>query len=376
MDNELKRRKRRARARYNSAEIDEDDDDDAPTTTTRRPRGVKFYEQYESQRTKSRRPNIDNVAKETETTKTKSRNEQQKCREKLPYTSIHRKPKSQGSDTSDDDDSTSEIDDLNDDDYFYEQLEKRKPTTESNEDVEQVSEKQPHVNRDVVFVHGLNHHKRRGKHRQKYTKINSDAAILADINDDTYDDYGEIDTPDLDVEMHETYEPMTKEGHMQQAVTNKYNYGPVRPAYEQRPRTRWRIKNPVMLNARPNGSMFTRRVPPMNLRQVPPMNARPNMNTRLASNMSPRPNGGMLAYSMPPKKPSKIVPIDRPVHKQTFERITITKKLNSPDELHEEIDKIFEMKNENYHKKGHDKSHWELRIVLLRYKTHEEYDHK
>lgn len=383
IDNELKRRKRRARARNDDAEVEGGDDDAAAVRTprpSRRPKGIKLYEHYESKRTKSRKPSVYNTTLEvrTETTNTKIRDGQPRRRAKLTYDLTHRKPKS---DEIEGDDPTSEIEDLTDDDFFYAQLERRRPTTESSDEVEQVKDEQPsHVNRDIVYVHGLNHNKRRGKQRQKFAQISSDAAILADINEDTYDDYGEMEMPDSDVEMHDTYEPNTKEGHMQQAV----NYAPLRPAYDQRPpyvSPTWRVKNPVMLNARPTVPMYTRPVPPMNLRPVPPMSARPapainarpmpSMNARPVPTMSPRPSNGMLAYG-PPNSP-KIVPIERPVHKQTFERITITKKLKTPDELHEEIDKIFQMKTENYNKKGHDKSHWELRIVPLRYKTHEEY---
>lgn len=390
--NELRRRKRRARAQDGGVEdrhVGPDDAERKPLPSPRRrPKRVKIYENYESKRTKARTPSFHNATEtytevETQTIKEKPKTRQPKRRAKLTYDLTHRKPETDGIDVADGDDSNSEIDDLNDDDFFYEQLEKRRPTTESSDEVEEVKEEQPHVNRDVVFVHGLNHNKRRGKQRQKFAQISSDAAILADINDDTYDDYGEMEMPDSDVEMHDTYEQNTKEGHMQ--------YGPIRPGYEQRPpyvSPKWRVKNPsIMLNARPTGPVYGRPgPPPMNLRPGPaainarpipvmnaPMNARPkpNMNgARPAPTMNARP--APLAFGSAQNAP-KIVPIDRPVHKQTFERITITKKLKTPDELHEEIDKIFQMKTENYNKKGHDKSHWELRIVPLRYKTHEEY---
>lgn len=352
-----------------------------------------MYEHYESKRIVSRKPSTRNVTKEIhgETARTKSRNGHPKIRIKLPE---YRKPESEEIETTDGDDPTSEIEDLNNDDFFYEQLDKRKPTTESSAEVEKVKEVKPNVNRDVVFVHGLNYHKRKGKQRQKFTRINSDAAILADINDDTYDDYGEMELPDSDVEMHDTYEPNTKEGQMQQFDNNKYNYGMVRPNYEQRPSfapiPKWRMKNPLMLNPRPAiGPMFARPVIPMNMRPmdtwpmqsmvarpVQPLITRPipKMSAKPAT-IAPRPNNGMnamLAYD-PPKNSPKLIPLERPIHKQKSERITITKKLRTPAELHEEIDKIFQMKTENYNKKGHEKSHWELRIVPLRYKTHEEY---
>lgn len=50
-----------------------------------------------------------------------------------------------------------------------------------------------------------------------------------------------------------------------------------------------------------------------------------------------------------------------------YERLMVTKKLNTPEELHEEIDKIFLTKDKNYEKSGHGNSHWELRIVPKRY---------
>lgn len=400
ISNELRRRKRRAsRGRDAGGEdhhIGPDDAERRPLPTPRRrPKRVKIFEHYESKRTKARTPSFHNASEtytetETETIKEKPKAAHPKRRGKFTYDATHRKPESDGSDATDGDEHNSEIDDLNDDDFFYEQLEKRKPPMESSDEVEEVKDEQPNVNRDVVFVHGLNHNKRRGKQRQKFAQISSDAAILADINDDTYDDYGEMELPDTDVEMHDTYEQNTKEGQMM--------YGPPRPGFEQRPppyvSPKWRAKNPLnpaLLNARPNGPMYGRPgPPPLSLRPGPaPINTRPIplMNAPLNAPLNARPKPSInaprpaapintrpapLAFGSAQNNP-KIVPIDRPVHKQTFERITITKKLKTPDELHEEIDKIFQMKTENYNKKGHDKSHWELRIVPLRYKTHEEY---
>lgn len=40
-----------------------------------------------------------------------------------------------------------------------------------------------------------------------------------------------------------------------------------------------------------------------------------------------------------------------------------TKKLHSPEELYAEIAKIIETKRKNYKRPGHDKTHWELKIV-------------
>lgn len=381
----MKRRKRRARARDEVVEDQHVGPDDAMRkplpSPRRRPKRVKVYEHYESKRTKARTPSFHNATEsysETETqtsTKEKPKPRHPKRRVKLTYDLTHQKP--DGSDVVDDE-PNSEIDDLNDDDFFYEQLEKRRPPMESSDEVEEVKEERPHVNRDVVFVHGLNHNKRRGKQRQKFAQISSDATILADINDDTYDDYGEMEMPDTDVEMHDTYEQNTKEGHMQ--------YGPPRPSYQQRPpynSPKWRGKVPVMLNTRPGGPAYARPGPPpipLNHRPgpaprpIPVMNARPIPNINVAR--PPPPMNGRpapLAFGSAQDSPKVVPIIDRPVHKQTFERITITKKLKTPDELHEEIDKIFQMKTENYNKKGHDKSHWELRIVPFRYKTHEEY---
>lgn len=290
-------------------------------------------------------------------------------------------------DDDDDDDAeaeagaASEVAALNDDNFFYEQLEKNKPTTESSDLVEQFKDdEQSHINREVDVVHGKNGNKMRmAKRRQKYGKISNDAAAFADINGDSYEDYGEMnmsDASDADVDTNDDAEEIdiSKYGFVRPAAMNSpYNLGAARPGLMPFPQlaplqaARFGMQNPLMMNARlQNQMMFPRRgLVPMNLRPAALINPRP------IPPMRPNKLGMIQVY--PQKNRPKMVPIDRPVQKQTMEKITITKKLKTPEELHEEIDKIFEAKNENYNKKGHDKSHWELRIMP---KTHEEFSSK
>lgn len=67
-------------------------------------------------------------------------------------------------------------------------------------------------------------------------------------------------------------------------------------------------------------------------------------------------------------RPKKIHTIK---HKKT-NRIVETRKFHEPEQLYAEIDKIFDQKQRNYAKRGHDKTHWELRILPRHY---EDYDY-
>lgn len=318
----------------------------------------------------------------TETVRTKVRNEPARRPTLSAHNSIFKKPKQEKFEISSG--HASELDALNEEEYNYEELEKTKSntetttekSTESNEDVEQEKEDQP--NQDMVFIHGLNHHLRKGKQRKKYAQISNDAAVFADItDDDSYEEY-QMKLPDSEVEMHDLGGDM--DGGDGFADNDQFNFGqvrqwpniapmaPVAPLAQVSPlaavaslaqmqAARVGMQNNLLLNARLNSMMFPKRFPQMGMRP--------------AALVRPRPN--KLAYQAlaAQRHHPKLVPIESPIHKQTSERVTITKKLKTPDELHDAIDKIFQSKHENYNKKGHDKSHWELRIMPSRYKTHE-----
>lgn len=265
-----------------------------------------------------------------------------KRRQKLTYLTSRRRPVPTTDDDFDAPDHVaSEVEDLANDEYFYEQLEKNRPTTERSEEVEEVHEVRPHVNRDVVFVQGKKN-QMRGKQRQQMTRLNFPNAPFTAVKDDTYNDYGEMEMPDADVEMHDTFEQNTKEGYMQFPSDN-VNQPPIRhknvgqPHYVPHQRPKCRKKRPIKLNARPAPSTI--------------------QSTQI------RVNGN---------KPTKAIRSDEPADERRFERIEITKQFSTPDELHAEIDKIFQLKNANFNKRGHHKSHWELRIMPIGYKTHEE----
>lgn len=314
------------------------------------------YEYYESKTTRMKRPNRHRgMTSAVYTVKTESKtgkNGQPKRRQRLRYMMANRRPKSEEFEPFDH--VASEVDDLANDEYFYEQLEKNKPTTESSADVEDVHLIQPHVNRDVVFIQGTNK-KRRGKQRQQTTRFNYKSPQVASGNEDMYNDYGEmVEMPDADVEMHETFEQNTKEGNMKHPIGGRLNRPfnhPVKPS-----------NHPVMHSS---GGRQQHHIPTQQTTQKPKCRKRRPTNTfvRPSFNQNKRtPNNG-----------SKQIAGNSSVRKPKFDQIKVTKKLNNADELHAEIDKIFLKKNANYDKRGHQNSHWELRIVPIDYKTHEEY---
>lgn len=73
----------------------------------------------------------------------------------------------------------------------------------------------------------------------------------------------------------------------------------------------------------------------------------------------------------PAKKAARPEPVHK-IHHTRTSRIVETKKFHDPERLYSEIDKILDMKQRNYEKRGHDKTHWELRIIPRRY---EDYDY-
>lgn len=298
-------------------------------------KGVKVYEYYESKRTKSKKPsNHHDMTRTVFTSKTVTAKEKEpKHRERL---TTYRKPRPHEFEAS-------EMDDLANDQYFYDQLEKNKPSTESNADVEHVYEKRPNPNREVVFYQGGNGRKR-GKHRQKF---NANIQTGHVVDEDIFGDYGEMVMPDRDVEMHDTYEKNTKESHV---------HDPAQYSYDERVRQKKRHRRPSCNNYNPmieDGGLIY----------------------GTNSHGLPHNHQSLQNYpnvQHPNSQHHKTVIVHQPVRKKKFERIMVTKKLTSPDELHAEIDKIFEMKNKHYDKRGHDKSHWELRIMPQRYEEHEE----
>lgn len=301
-------------------------------------KGVKMYEYYESKRTKSKKPNHRDMTT-TVYTNTKTiigKDKEPKHRERL---TIYRKPQPQPHEYD-----ASEADDLANDQYFYDQLEKNKPTTESGADVEHVHGKRPNPNpnRDVVFFHGGNGNKR-GKHRLKNANIQISTHTDGTQDEDIFGDYGEMIMPDRDVEMHDTYEKNTKEFHVHRPAQYAYDEK-LRPKKIRRPPT-CITQNPIIQSPRHTDVINSHGLP---------------------HNHQPLSNQENLKHH-------KTVIVHQPVRKRKFERIMVTKKLSSPDELHAEIDKIFQTKNKHYDQRGHEKSHWELRIVPQRYDDdHEE----
>lgn len=267
-------------------------------------KGVKVYEYFESKRSKSKSPRNHGETITVVKTRTVGDTEKEpKHRSRL----THRRPRPHVHEAA-------EVEDLANDQYFYEQLEKSKPTTESSTEVEHVHDNRPNVNHEIIF-HGSG--KKREKHRQKLANVRDHGYPLKDV--DVYGDYGEMVMPHRDVEMYETFEKNTHEAHVHEP--------PRQILYDDRlrPKKRQRIYHNVK-TTQPHGS----------------------------------------------HKNQNLLIVHRPAKNKKFERIMVTKKINTPDQLHDEINKIFETKNKYYDKRGHDKAHWELRIVPQRYEQPEE----
>lgn len=308
-----------------------------------RSKGVKTYEYYESKRTKSRKKPKHGDMTTTVFTSSKTvtaNNKDPKHRERYatyqqrqPHDLFHVADPSEAS----------ELDDLANDQHFYDQLEKSKPSTVSSADVDHVYEKRRHPNHEVVLYHGANGG-RRGKQRKKSANIQT--ANVDTRDRDIFGDYGEMVMPDRDVEMHDTYEKNTKESHV---------LGPAHYSNHKKLRPKER-RQPICINPNPlihtygtsSHSTPHNHRPPSNLENIPHQQ-----------------------LQHPNQKHQQSIIVHQPVRNKQFERIMVTKKLSSADQLHAEIDKIFETKNKNYDKRGHDKAHWELRIVPQRYDEHE-----
>lgn len=230
-----------------------------------------------------------------------------------------------------------ELEDLANDDYFFEQLSKGQDSSESvSESMEEISPKDSHENREVILLQ-IPADQKTEKHRiRKRPKVYIKLAPIK--QEDTYDDYGVMDLENASEEMQNSFE---KEENI-------------------------RAKN-LKVVKRPCGRTNC------------------NINRNIKPKLKPKPTPKPKAKPKPilklkPKQQSvhvtEVVNVP-PVHRQrskskSFERIVQTSKLDNPDELHDEIDKIFETKDKHYEKRGHDNSHWELKIVPKRYDDYTE----
>lgn len=310
-------------------------------------KGVKTYEFYESKRTKSRKKPKHGDMTTTVYSSSKTitaNNKDPKHRERIatyqqrqPHDLVRVTDPSEASEAS-------ELDDLANDQYFYDQLEKSKPSTESSADVDHVYEKRRHPNHEVVFYHGASSG-RRGKQRKKSANIQ--IANIGTRDRDIFGDYGEMVMPDRDVEMHDTYEKNTKESHVH--VPGHYSNNKKLRSKKRR--------RPICINPNPLIHTYGSSL------HDTPHDHKPLINLENISHQQTQHQN---------LKHHQNIIVHQPDRNQHFERIMVTKKLSSADQLHAEIDKIFETKNKNYDKRGHDKAHWELRIVPQRYDEHEE----
>lgn len=224
-----------------------------------------------------------------------------------------------------------ELEDLANDDYFFEQLSKGQRSLDSDSE----SVEDSHENHEVILLQ-VPADQKTEKHRiRKRPKVYIKLAPI--IQEDTYDDYGIMDLENASEEMQNSFE---KEENI-------------------------RAENLKVVN-RPCGRSLNCNI----MRKLKP---KPNASPKPKAKAKP-------ILKLKPKQESvhvtEVVNVP-PVHRQRskskrFEKIVQTSKLDTPDELHDEIDKIFGTKDKNYEKRGHDNSHWELKIVPKRYDDYTE----
>lgn len=223
-----------------------------------------------------------------------------------------------------------ELEDLANDDFFFEQLSKGQHSFESDsESAEEVSPKKSNEDREVILLQ-IPADQKTEKHRiRKRPKVYIKLAPTKE--EDTYDDYGVMDLENASEEMQNSFE-------------KEENIRSENLKVMKRPCGRTNC-NPRKLK------------PKQKPKPIPKQKSKPTL------------------LKLKPKEESvhvtEVVNV-APVHRQkskhkSFERIVQRSKLNTPDELHDEIDKIFETKDKNYERRGHENSHWELKIVPKRY---------
>lgn len=276
-------------------------------------KGVRVYEYYEANSSKTKKPNNNGKTTSVYVAKTLSENFNRTTpgqRGKLSFiTARPKRPLKQ---------QVSEVDDLADDQYFYNQLAKQNPTTNQMGTKAVVGK----ANYNKI----LNENVKLGKIRNPYMHYVMEILkpVREDVNEDIYDDYGNTDMDDKDVEMYDNH------NHNEGAL---YQTSPIIPYGVNKFRHSQRV----------------------------PYNKYPFMCNHYQQKAKPK-----------KKKPKHVQFIDvlhipqtnRSTHKRKRpEQIMITKLLETPDQLHAEIDKIFKNKFKNNGKRPNDKSHWELRII-------------
>lgn len=223
-----------------------------------------------------------------------------------------------------------ELEDLANDDYFFEQLSKGQHASESgSESVEAINPKNAHENREVILLQIPADQKPAEKHRiRKRPKVYIKLAPIKE--EDIYDDYGVMDIENASEEMQNSFE---KEENIRAANLE------------------------VLKRSCGRTNCSSRKLKPK-----PKPSPQPKPQQRPILKLKPKQESVHVTEVL------NVPPTHRQRSKsKRFERIVQTSKLDNPDELHDEIDKIFETKDKNYGKRGHDNSHWELRIVPKRY---------
>lgn len=225
-----------------------------------------------------------------------------------------------GFDVSRDSDEPGEAADLADDTYFYKQL---KRVRAKNPKLIHSKLKNANIDKDVIlYQSGIQRHPTKpsdDEYENDYG-IESDEYVERDSDEPNADeDYDKIENPESDYEIIDEAPPIA-------------GRRPIKPKRPNVPSVKPRDPTLAVINA----GRGHRLIPG---RRNPPVSSIPcNQNISTAHH--------------------------RKTVTSTRESILkTTKKFHSPEELYAEIAKIIDRKRKNYKKPGHDKTHWELKIV-------------
>lgn len=165
------------------------------------------------------------------------------------------------------------------------------------------------VDKDIEFYHGDNKNQQLKAYRDEIDEIESDDDVYYDDSDD--DSSGSVESEKADIEL----------------IDDEYEEIKVKPKRRRRPKQKPKQLTKSMIYEQ----QTTYRSPPYIVRdQIRP----------------------------------------KSVHKRK-KTVVEMKKFHQPEQLLVEIGKILDVKSRNYEKQGHDKTHWELRIVPRRYENYE-----
>lgn len=216
--------------------------------------------------------------------------------------------------------------DLANDEFFFEQLEKQTSSEESDEE-ETILPKQQEVDKEVVYY----------QNRGARNRFNNGKEFSEDFKNVDYDDDSDYydDKNEKNIMEHVYIDPYDADYDTETVVLPP----PKAPARKHKPK-------------RSKFNEYSYR----NHNHDPLIDEKDFRMTEIR-------NMHLPSSPLPPRR----------FHSRTQnEKIIMTKRFHSPEELYAEIDKIIEAKKRNYDKRGHDNARWELKIVPRRYEDYED----